>query len=400
MGGGTEPVCKFARRSSGLSPRGRGNPSPLLLGGGCAGPIPAWAGEPRTRPKEATTTGAYPRVGGGTPSPSPAVSGSAGLSPRGRGNLRPRVDGLRRDGPIPAWAGEPELLRGRGPLRGAYPRVGGGTCVMAIFEGCREGLSPRGRGNLEIEYEVDDGYGPIPAWAGEPAANQQLWTVTTAYPRVGGGTGLDVLSNSPTVGLSPRGRGNRCLWIVIGQALGPIPAWAGEPLHNRASDERGRAYPRVGGGTDALIGWDEWSRGLSPRGRGNLTGGRAPVIDLGPIPAWAGEPGHRAADLGNRRAYPRVGGGTSVWPPTWGACRGLSPRGRGNPQLAELTPGESGPIPAWAGEPGRTWPPWCWWRAYPRVGGGTPRLPVRDAVFPGLSPRGRGNPVAVHVLEW
>ncbi len=71
---------------------------------------------------------------------------------------------------------------------------------------------------------------------------------------------------------------------------------------------------------------------------------------------------------------------------------GLSPRGRGNPISTEAFSLAVRSIPAWAGEPA---PGSCWLasaRVYPRVGGGTPETLRLILAGQGLSPRGRGNP--------
>ena len=53
------------------------------------------------------------------------------------------------------------------PTTAVYPRVGGGTDLMARLMLRLSGLSPRGRGNLRSAPEADIRYGSIPAWAGE-----------------------------------------------------------------------------------------------------------------------------------------------------------------------------------------------------------------------------------------
>ena len=69
------------------------------------------------------------------------------------------------------------------------------------------------------------------------------------YPRVGGGTMVAACLISVMKGLSPRGRGNRDNRPVRVQAVGSIPAWAGEPEQVKALSDNGQVYPRVGGGT-------------------------------------------------------------------------------------------------------------------------------------------------------
>ena len=108
-------------------------------------------------------------MGGGTPFAAVPTALSAGLSPRGRGNLFPngaRV-GLRRS--IPAWAGEPLYLCSQAmAVSRVYPRVGGGTSLQPDTEYEVQGLSPRGRGNLVRSIHRHCYHRSIPAWAGEP----------------------------------------------------------------------------------------------------------------------------------------------------------------------------------------------------------------------------------------
>ena len=70
---------------------------------------------------------------------------------------------------------------------------------------------------------------------------------------------------------------------------------------------------------------------------------------------------------------------------------GLSPRGRGNPiaNIGNFFTLRS--IPAWAGEPPTTALPRSPWAVYPRVGGGTHASAGAARRRRGLSPRGRGN---------
>ena len=130
MGGGTPYLLTVCLPVKGLSPRGRGNLTPLI----CASPF-------------------------------------AGLSPRGRGNLSQVAWLVRRQ-----W--------------GVYPRVGGGTrSGIGIGIGSLyHGLSPRGRGNHVGGVGGFVCAGSIPAWAGEPLEKAEVAKLNTVYPRVGGGT--------------------------------------------------------------------------------------------------------------------------------------------------------------------------------------------------------------------
>ncbi len=229
MGGGTPSEYAAPAQKSGLSPRGRGNPSSPSAGATDLRSIPAWAGEPFRPPCLMTATGVYPRVGGGTCECRRAAIGQRGLSPRGRGNRPPATRSNTGSRSIPAWAGEPVLCVAFCRVGQVYPRVGGGTRWNIRIKKNPTGLSPRGRGNPPAPSVSIAGGGSIPAWAGEPQRPGKTVQPPGVYPRVGGGTRYHNRQPVHRGGLSPRGRGNH-----RGQLGGPsgsrsIPAWAGEP---------------------------------------------------------------------------------------------------------------------------------------------------------------------------
>ena len=150
--------------------------------------IPACAGEPVPGPAARHSAGVYPRVCGGTLHRHRRRRIRLGLSPRVRGN--PELDGWSgdTDGSIPACAGEP-ACRGRRPgIPAVYPRVCGGTAGHCADPRRGEGLSPRVRGNLEVAADQGIGLRSIPACAGEPAPDRQSGPPGPVYPRVCGGT--------------------------------------------------------------------------------------------------------------------------------------------------------------------------------------------------------------------
>ena len=71
---------------------------------------------------------------------------------------------------------------------------------------------------------------------------------------------------------------------------------------------------------------------------------------------------------------------------------GLSPRVRGNPNPRCQVCGQTGSIPARAGEPHTALIGECWHGVYPRACGGTQNIYAALAGATGLSPRVRGNP--------
>ena len=134
--------------------------------------------------------------------------------------------------------------------------------------------------------------------------------------------------------------------------------------------------------------------GLSPRLRGNPWGTERGILRRGSIPAPAGEPSRTSRRRWLMRVYPRACGGTLEPPPKANQKAGLSPRLRGNLQLASCSPFCSGSIPAPAGEPPAGELFAFLFRVYPRACGGTPSMTVRMTELTGLSPRLRGNPPA------
>ena len=90
----------------------------------------------------------YPRVGGETiPRVEPSDT-TTGLSPRGRGNPGLMAGYLCDLWSIPAWAGKPSAAASDGRIHQVYPRVGGETACARLTKRAVHGLSPRGRGNL------------------------------------------------------------------------------------------------------------------------------------------------------------------------------------------------------------------------------------------------------------
>ena len=145
---------------------------------------------------------------GGTLHESRIEAVALGLSPRVRGNRSPVSYIQRNQGSIPACAGEPTSGAPLPPVLKVYPRVCGGTSVTRRGIFFSNGLSPRVRGNLPDPSLVRYSEGSIPACAGEPTSGAPLPPVLKVYPRVCGGTGTVPNSDATSKGLSPRVRGN------------------------------------------------------------------------------------------------------------------------------------------------------------------------------------------------
>ena len=105
--GGTGTENRIGDLPCGLSPRMRGNPPQWRQARRTARSIPAYAGEPVVGGPASPGGMVYPRVCGGTGGGPAASRARSGLSPRMRGNhlaaRRPKIP----ERSIPAYAGEP-----------------------------------------------------------------------------------------------------------------------------------------------------------------------------------------------------------------------------------------------------------------------------------------------------
>ena len=156
-----------------------------------------------------TTSGVYPRACGGTTITKTIAATDYGLSPRVRGNPTRGRSLANGYGSIPARAGEPPLTAFCASRKGVYPRACGGTVPGVAGAVTGRGLSPRVRGNREHRRAAHERRGSIPARAGEPQAIPAGQRLPEVYPRACGGTGSNRIRIWQRVGLSPRVRGNR-----------------------------------------------------------------------------------------------------------------------------------------------------------------------------------------------
>ena len=194
-----------------------------------------------------------------------------------------------------------------------------------------------------------------------------------------------------TQGLSPRTRGNPPAGIALRGPLGSIPANAGEPRARCAAALRRWVYPRERGGTRLGAGDDHLCEGLSPRTRGNLEIASSAPLQFGSIPANAGEPPSTRRPSRPQRVYPRERGGTRSGAASPRPGTGLSPRTRGNRRAPAPAGRPPRSIPANAGEPAAPSSRARARRVYPRERGGTPEPWFANTSGSGLSPRTRGN---------
>ena len=184
----------------------------------------------------------------------------AGLSPRGRGNLRARCTGARRSekGLSPRGRGNLERVLPVDVMEGPIPARAGEPASRVLASLSASGLSPRGRGNLAIRRRCRD-------------------PPDRAYPRAGGGTAYFRIAAARRAPRAyPRAGGGTCADFDAGRRV-----------------RQARAYPRAGGGTTPACPPAGVVRRAYPRAGGGTFVGcnhRAAVPWLGPIPARAGEP--------------------------------------------------------------------------------------------------------------
>jgi len=158
-----------------------------------------------------------------------ARDGRPGRSPRVRGSRRPLPQRLHVHGSIPACAGEPAALMGGVSCAGVDPRVCGGARSATEVNAPSRGRSPRVRGSLDTGLSIVDALGSIPACAGEPASAGASARPEGVDPRVCGGAIFSASGGDQSPGRSPRVRGSRQSRSPSPVLDGSIPACAGEP---------------------------------------------------------------------------------------------------------------------------------------------------------------------------
>ena len=197
--------------------------------------------------------------------------------------------------------------------------------------------------------------------------------------------------NRYTKGLSPRMRGNRSQRHPGRRHNGSIPAHAGKPPIQTLFSHLPGVYPRACGETVKTVRSLPLFGGLSPRMRGNLFLPMSEHAIDGSIPAHAGKPGKYDTVFAAFGVYPRACGETFPARPPSKRMMGLSPRMRGNRLNLALVCICQGSIPAHAGKPlfFYQFRPFDW--VYPRACGETRGMEMTWLYSVGLSPRMRGN---------
>ena len=173
--------------------------------------------------------------------------------------------------------------------------------------------------------------------------------------------------------------------------LGTIPAHAGETDSHLGTRIEHGDHPRSRGGNRAMPSGTSFQPGPSPltRGKPGLESGRAEHQRT--IPAHAGETGLLDELDAANTDHPRSRGGNALQATSAARSRGPSPLTRGKPLLISPANGESGTIPAHAGETLVQGVVKFLRRDHPRSRGGNARAGRRQVLAPGPSPLTRGK---------
>ena len=235
--------------------------------------IPAHAGGTPSCSGTATVSGVYPRARGGNHDRVLLLPLRFGLSPRTRGEPRPRCGPAQRSGSIPAHAGGTlSPLPGLG-LMEVYPRARGGNKSKSKLARLSCGLSPRTRGEPQTRWSGPRRPGSIPAHAGGTLARRRGRVRHGVYPRARGGNRDKTPAGTSPRGLSPRTRGEPRIMTRRCRPVGSIPAHAGGTARSAPLRRWRSVYPRARGGNGECGQIVVHDSGLSPRTRGELRRG-------------------------------------------------------------------------------------------------------------------------------
>ena len=194
--------------------------------------------------------------------------------------------------------------------------------------------------------------GIIPAYAGNTGFSNGAFCAITDHPRVCGEHNWFEDYHDVVKGSSPRMRGTLLQRVVLTDIKGIIPAYAGNTDDIIIPVRAIRDHPRVCGEHKITAGGASMEAGSSPRMRGTPFSGSLLIAWLGIIPAYAGNTSVLRAVSRSRRDHPRVCGEHTGGSQRMMHNPGSSPRMRGTRDTSLVQEGESGIIPAYAGNTG------------------------------------------------
>ena len=361
------------------------------------GTIPARAGETWRWRRTRAPARDHPRSRGGNLSGQERKHLPAGPSPLARGKQLQLDRYIDDAGTIPARAGETKRTSTASSPPRDHPRSRGGNHVLAGQRAECNGPSPLARGKLKSLPNELFMLGTIPARAGETWQCQGGGAVDRDHPRSRGGNRATSYGVPGRWGPSPLARG-KLLGIAFFQVgVGTIPARAGETRTGASSLGRVRDHPRSRGGNRDLSNCSDYDEGPSPLARGKRKLLRCAASIPGTIPARAGETVSAQIHQHRARDHPRSRGGNSPGRLLPRIISGPSPLARGKQRYAAIRTGAMGTIPARAGEtvPALSGASAEW--DHPRSRGGNSTCDNEHTSASGPSPLARGKPKAARL---
>ncbi len=410
-----QPSASTRRRASpGVHPRSRGaalpedacltaawGPSPLSRGsqlgevaaGFLLGSIPALAGQPSRAPRSADQCRVHPRSRGAAAVGRAQAQGVQGPSPLSRGS---HVDGQRQQtgvGSIPALAGQPAWRTIRGRHGRVHPRSRGAATPARAKRVARQGPSPLSRGSRRRTSRKASPQGSIPALAGQPTVDAQTEAAQVVHPRSRGAADAPDEAAVCAVGPSPLSRGSLDDRGRRQLDIGSIPALAGQPCGIGQTENRPGVHPRSRGAALQHLAKLRAIRGPSPLSRGSPFVHWVRARQCGSIPALAGQPLAQMRSSGSPTVHPRSRG-AALNPATQPRqASGPSPLSRGSPAAQEIRSRRLGSIPALAGQPPDRIPARSVCGVHPRSRGAAVHGRLSGVPAAGPSPLSRGSPL-------
>ena len=173
-------------------------------------------------------------------------------------------------GSIPARAGQPKQMVRQLTLCGVHPRSRGAADQPATSVRRPEGPSPLARGSLHVVGFDADAVGSIPARAGQPDMGAVLRHITRVHPRSRGAARRAGKARRTNQGPSPLARGSQGAAAVSKLHNGSIPARAGQPWVEWLMGWPLGVHPRSRGAAYASALTLASKAGPSPLARGSL----------------------------------------------------------------------------------------------------------------------------------
>ncbi len=274
---------------TGSSPHARGRGTFVRLGPPPGRIIPACAGQRRVTLGVDAPTGDHPRMRGAEAVAERGGWGCLGSSPHARGR-EDRADLVDRQARIiPACAGQ-RRAADLGVHRAAdHPRMRGAEAGVSVVSRGTGGSSPhaRGRGErLELDTEA---VGIIPACAGQRGSAPRARVSPRDHPRMRGAEDASSLTDDLRDGSSPHARGRAALTPWSAARTGIIPACAGQRPPRPFGWALLRDHPRMRGAEPGRSSAASGSTGSSPHARGRATSCSCRRPSCGIIPACAGQ---------------------------------------------------------------------------------------------------------------